>query len=193
MSHSSEREFALVTLDTRAIEHEGQPALLGVRSFVSPRGTIMDSALVYRSTLAPIFQYSHQPSKTMRLRFDADGVTGTFTPRDSATREVRHPLSGPVFDATDLEAVITSLPYASGYHVVLPFYSFEQATVEQDTVRLVGVESVRGRGGVTMSAWKVSFGDPFIAATFWIDRNTRRILREDIVQRRSGTRFRLQE
>jgi hypothetical protein len=40
------------------------------------------------------------------------------------------------------------------------------------------------------SAWKVSFADPFITATYWIDRETRKILREDITQRRSSLRFR---
>jgi hypothetical protein len=126
----------------------------------------------------------------MLLDFSATGVTGIVTPKDSATKVVNHALGERVFDTTDLDEVISSLPYREGYTEVLPFYTYEQGAIERDSIRLLGVEPVTAPGGATRSTWKVSFVDPIITATFWIDRETRTILREDITQRRSGVRFR---
>jgi hypothetical protein len=190
VTDTGERQFGSSHVTTTITEHEGKPALLSVRTFTTARGEIVDSALAYHATLAPIWQHSHQPTKTMLLDFSATGVTGVVTPKDSATRVVNHALGRRAFDTTDLDEVISSLPYTEGYAEVLPFYTYEQAGIERDSIKVLGVEPIAAPGGAIRSAWKVSFVDPFITATYWIDRGTRKILREDITQRRSGTRFR---
>jgi hypothetical protein len=51
-------------------------------------------------------------------------------------------------------------------------------------------------GATTVTGWltpkdsKVAFSDPIITSTYWIDRETRKILRQDVTQRRSRVRFR---
>lgn len=190
VTDTSERDVATMKVTTTLIEHAGKPALLSVRSFATPRGQILDSALAYRATLAPIWQHSHQPTKTMLLDFSASGVTGVVTPKDSAAQAVSHQLGERVFDTTDLDEVMSSLPYASGYSVVLPFYTFEKGVIERDTISVVGVEQIAAPGGAMRTAWKVSFNDPIITSTYWIDQETRKVLRQDVVQRRSGIRFR---
>jgi hypothetical protein len=189
---TARRDYGVMTVETRFVEHAGAPAVLTVRTVQTPRGAIVDSALALRRTLAPVWQRSHQPTKTMRLDFAASAVTGTVTPKDSATRAVNHPTGVPVFDATDLGAVIASLPYAEGYATTLPFYTFELGGMETDSVRVLGAERAATPGGAPREAWKVAFSDPFITATFWVDRETRRILRQDTVQRRTGILFRME-
>ena len=178
-------DLGVMTVATRFVDHGGLPAVLTVRTFPTPRGPIVDSALVLRHTLAPVWQRSHQPTKTMRLDFAPSGVTGTWAPTDSAERTVSHPTAVPVFDATDLEAVIASLPYTEGYSATLPFYTFELGGLETDTVRVVGVEHAAAPGGEARAAWKVAVADPFVTATFWVDRETRRVLRRETMPRRA--------
>jgi hypothetical protein len=190
VTDTSEQRYGTMDVTTVVAEHQGKPALLSVRTFAVPGGQIIDSALAYRATLAPIWQHSHQPTKTMLLDFSATGVTGVVTPKDSATRVVKHPLGARVFDTTDLDEVMSSLPYAEKYTAVLPFYVFEHATIERDSIKVLGIEPAAAPGGAMRSAWKVSFIDPFITATFWIDRETRKTLRQDTTRRRDGARFR---
>jgi hypothetical protein len=190
VTDTSERELATMQVTTKLIEHAGKPAMLSVHTFMSPGGQIIDSALAYRATLAPIWQHSHQPTKTMSLDFDATGVTGLLTPRDSTPRAVKQALGGRAFDTTDLDEVVSSLPFAAGYSVVLPFYIFEHGVIEQDTVSVTGVEKLAAPGGALRAAWKVAFSDPVMNATYWIDLETRKVLRRDITQRRTGVRFR---
>jgi hypothetical protein len=190
VTDTSEREVAKMSVTTKLTQHAGKPAVLTVHSFGTPRGEILDSALAYQATLAPIWQHSHQPTKTQMLDFDATGVTGMVTPKDSSARAVTHALGERAFDTTNLNELIASLPYAAGYSVVLPFYTFEKGVVERDTVAVIGVESIAAPGGAMRSAWKVSFSDPIITSTFWVDQQTRKILRQEVMQRRSGVRFR---
>lgn len=184
------RELGVVTNTTRFVEHEGSPAILLVRSFPTPRGTILDSVLALRNTLAPVWQHSHQPTKTMLLAFSDSGVTGEWAPTDSAMRALHHPTPRPVYDATDQQMLIASLPLVDGYRALIPIYTFELGGMELDTLQVIGTERMTAPSGASRDAWKVSFGDPFITATFWVDRETRRILREDIVSRRNGATFR---
>ncbi|MEO5817258.1 MAG: hypothetical protein ABIT20_18470 [Gemmatimonadaceae bacterium] len=190
VTDTGERDVASMTVTTSLTEHAGKPALLSVRTFMTPRGQLLDSALADRATLAPIWQHSHQPTKTQMLDFGATAVTGSVTPKDSSARAVRHTLGERAFDTTNLDEVIASLPFAAGYSVVLPFYTFEQGAIERDTIAVAGVEQMAAPGGAMRSAWKVSFSDPIITCTYWIDRETRKILRQDVTQRRSGVRFR---
>jgi hypothetical protein len=184
------REIGVVTTTIRFMEHEGSPAVLLVRSFPTPSGEILDSALALRHTLAPVWQHSHQPTKTMLLAFSDSGVTGEWAPTDSAMRTLHHPTPRPVYDATDQEMLIASLPLADGYRALIPIYTFELGGMELDTLHVIGTERMTVPGGALRDAWKVGFGDPFITATFWVDRETRRILREDVVSRRTGATFR---
>ena len=110
VTDTNERDVGTLKVTTTLVEHAGKPALLSVKSFSSPRGQILDSALAYRATLAPIWQHSHQPTKTMLLDFSASGVTGVVTPKDSAAHAVNHQLGERVFDTTDLDEVMSSLP-----------------------------------------------------------------------------------
>lgn len=190
VTDTSEREIATMKVTTKLTQHTGKPALLTVHSLITPRGEALDSALAYRATLAPIWQHSHQPTKTQLLDFDATGVTGVLTPKDSSPRAVTHALGERAFDTTNLDELLSSLPYATGYSVVLPFYTFEKGTIERDTIAVTGVEQMAAPSGAMRSAWKVSLRDPFITSTYWIDRETRKILRMDVMQRRSGVRFR---
>lgn len=184
------RELGVMTSTTHYADYMGRPAILFVRTTPTPQGDIVDSVLMFRRTLAPVWEHSHQPSKTMLLDFSDSAVTGEWAPADSAMRSVRHPIPRPVFNATAQELLVGSLPLADGYRTLLPIYSFELGGMELDTLSVVGTGRVKLRDGGERDAWKIAFADPFITATFWVDRETRRVLLQDVVSRRTGLIFR---
>lgn len=184
------RDLGVMTSSTSFVEHEGIPAVLLVRTFPTPQGEIVDSAMALRHTLAPVWQHSHQPTKTMLLTFSDSGVSGEWARTDSGMRAVHHPTERAVFDATGQDLLISSLPLAEGYRALIPMYTFELGGMELDTLHVVGTDRVSAPDGTMREAWKVSFGDPFITSTIWVDRESSRILREDVVSRRNGMLFR---
>lgn len=184
------RDMGVMTSSTSFVDYDGLPAVLLVRTSPTERGVIVDSVLSLRHTLAPVWQHSHQPTRTMLLDFANSGVTGEWAPADSAMRKVHHPTGRPVFDATSQGLLVTSLPLADGYRTLLPIYSFELAGMEIDTLQVLGTEQVSAPDGSMRDAWKIGFYDPFVTATIWVDQQARRILREDIVSRRTGATFR---
>ena len=184
------RELGVMTSTTQYSEYMGRPAILFVRTVPTPTGSIVDSVLMLRHTLAPVWEHSHQPTKTMLLSFADSAVTGEWAPTDSAMRSVHHPIPRPVFNATAQGLLISSLPLAEGYQTLIPIYSFELEGMELDTLSVVGTGRVRMRTGGEREAWKLAFADPFITATFWVDRETRRVLLQDIVSRKTGVIFR---
>lgn len=184
------RDMGVMTSTTRFAEYQGRPAILLVRTVPTPKGNVVDSVLMLRHTLAPVWEHSHQPSKTMLLAFSDSAVTGEWTPADSAMRSVHHPLPRPVFNAAAQELLISSLPLAAGYQTLIPIYSFELGGMELDTLSVVGTGRVQLRAGGERDAWKLAFGDPFVTATYWVDRETREILRQEIVSRKSRVTFR---
>jgi hypothetical protein len=184
------RELGVMTSTTRYADYMDRPAILYVRTVPTPQGDIVDSVLLLRHTLAPVWEHSHQPAKTMLLAFADSAVTGEWAPADSALRSVNHPIPRPVFNATAQELLLGSLPLADGYRTLVPIYSFELGGMELDTLRVVGTERVRLRNGGEREAWKIAFADPFITATIWVDRGTRRVLLQDVVSRKTGMIFR---
>jgi hypothetical protein len=187
---TSTRDLGVMTSATHFADYMGRPAILFVRTVPTPQGDIVDSVLMFRHTLAPVWEHSHQPAKTMLLAFSDSVVTGEWAPTDSAMRSVHHSIPRPVFNATAQELLLGSLPLADGYRALVPIYSFELAGMELDTLSVVGTERVNTGGGGEREAWKIAFADPFITATFWVDRETRRVLLQDVVSRKTGIIFR---
>jgi hypothetical protein len=184
------RDLGVLTSATHFADYMGRPAILFVRTVPTPQGDIVDSVLMFRHTLAPVWEHSHQPAKTMLLAFSDSVVTGEWAPVDSAMRSVHHPIPRPVFNATAQELLLGSLPLGDGYRTLVPIYSFELGGMELDTISVVGTGQVKLTGGGECEAWKIAFADPFITATFWVDRETRRVLLQDVVSRKTGIIFR---
>lgn len=183
---STTRELGVMTSATRYADYMGRPAILYVRTVPTPKGDITDSVLMFRRTLAPVWERSHQPTKVMSLLFSDSAVTGEWAPVDSTLRSVHHPIPRPVFDATAQSLLLGSLPLAEGYRTLIPIYSFERGGMELDTLRVVGSGRVKTRTGGERHAWKVAFADPFITSTIWVDRQTKRVLLQDMVIRKTG-------
>jgi hypothetical protein len=132
----------------------------------------VDSSVVKRHGLAPVWEASRFGSKIQRWTYDGPRVN-------------QHTYDGPVFNFQELDDLLRSLPLREGYERILPLYSEGDDSLEMDTVRIVRRDPT-GR-------WTLRFADPAIVATYEIDEETRRIVRHEHVSRRSGATLRFVE
>lgn len=195
MTASRPGDTAQVEIGTRTVERHdatvgGTRLIRRVLSFVSPRGTVIDSTTCRAESLAPVSERSLQPTKTMSLDFAGAHVTGTVTPRDSAAHPVDMDTAVPVFNSTDADLVVASLPLADGYRAILPFYTYELGGLERDTVTVLRSEKFAGPDG-ERKAWVAQLADPFLHITYWIDADTREILQAEFARRKDGVVMRM--
>lgn len=188
-------DTAQVEIGTRTVERDdatvgGARLIRRVLSFVSPRGTVIDSTVCHAESLAPVSERSHQPTKTMSLDFAGARVTGTVAPKDSAAHHVDMDTTVPVFNSTDADLVVASLPLADGYRAVLPFYTYELGGLERDTVTVLRSEKFVGPDG-ERKAWVAQLADPFLHITYWIDADSREILQAEFARRKDGMVMRM--
>lgn len=188
-------DTARVEIGTRTVERHdtavgGTHMIRRVLSFISPRGSVIDSTVCHGESLAPVSERSHQPTKTMSLDFAGAHVTGVVAPKDSAAHAVDMDTTVPVFNSTDADLVVASLPLAEGYHAILPFYTYELGGLERDTVTVLRSEKFRGPDG-ERKAWVAQLADPFLHITYWIDADTREILQAEFARRKDGMVMRM--
>jgi hypothetical protein len=151
-------------LTERVTTYRGKPAVLLVTQ-VRAAQPYVDSALVYRDGLAPIWETSRSGTRVTRYTYDANRVRIAVATGDSTPATKEHRYDFPVFNFQELDAVIRSLPLRQGYEALLPLYSEGDDSVEVDSVR---VES-RGANGV----WRIRFADPAVIATVGVDGKSR--------------------
>lgn len=184
-----ERELGTQTREVRLVTVNGRSAIRRVMTFATSRGTIVDSTLTFVDGLVPISEISHQPTKVMRLDFDGAHVTGTITPTDSAAHTVDQ-TQAPVFNSTDIDLVVSSLPLADGYRAVLPFYVYEHGGLEQDTVAVSGSEVIQGPAG-PRRAWITHVSMPGTDLVYWIDTESRDVLQAEYHMKANGMVLRM--
>lgn len=183
---TAEHALTAQRLTEHVTTYGGQPAVLLVTQVKTAR-TYVDSALVYRDGLAPIWETTHSGARVTRYVYEGNRVRLAVATGDSTSATKEHRYDFPVFNFQQLDALIRSLPLRQGYEVVLPLYSEGDDSVEVDSVR---VES-RDANGV----WRIRFADPAIVATIGVDGARRQvayshIFRQDGRSWRVGTVWR---
>jgi hypothetical protein len=141
-------------------------------------GRVVDSALVSRGSLAPIWEVSGGAPRTERYAFHGRQVEVTTTVGDSAprTQEYRHAV--PFFTFQELDLVIRSLPFHAGYEASLPLFSEGDDSIEVDTVAVQGRDSA--------DRWTIRFADPAVTGTYVVDGHSRTIVSYEHVFRQDG-------
>ena len=175
---TTEHETGTGRTEQVLMQHNGKPAVMLVSSFSRKDQTFVDSALVMRSGLVPVWETSRFGSRVTRYDYAGKEVRLTITSPDSGTRTRQHTYDVPVFHFNELDVLIRSLPLRAGYEAILPLYSEGSDELEMDTVRVMS----QGADGV----WSIRFADPAIVATYGIHGTTREFIKQEVLQRKSG-------
>ena len=149
--------------------------------FIAPYGALksfsVDSLIVDRTTLAPLWHSDHSPAGRMVVRYEGSRLTGTS---DSAgtSRPVDVEVAPGAFDYSMARMIINQLPLAPGYAGVVLTHDIRRGAVPLP-FRVVGEEEIT-IGGKTAMAWKVEVDLGRAKAIRWMDQTTRKDLRTSV-------------
>lgn len=141
------------------------------------RSFSVDSLIVDRATLAPIWHADHSPQGQMAVRYEGLRLTGTTDSADSS-RPVDAEVAPGAFDYSMARMVINQLPLAPGYAGVVVTHDIRRGPVPMP-FRVLGEEEL-AIGGRTARTWKVEVDLGRATAIRWIDRATRKDLRTSV-------------
>lgn len=162
------RDFRQVRTDYLPASYHGASAFL----IVASSATFVDSSLVLRNGLAPVWEIQHVKERRTRYDYNGNHVRRKVTAPDTAATSGESTYPYPVFHFNELTDVVRSLPLRAGYHAILPLYSEGDNALETDTVRVEGQDSA--------GIWKIRFADKVIISHYGIDGATRRMVHCDI-------------
>lgn len=179
---TAERTIGASASAIRPTQYEGREALL--LTSMSRRGssTFVDTALVLRDGLVPVWERAHN-SRGWHARFDYDGATvrAEISTPDS-THRATHTFPHPVFNFNELDEIVRAVPLHDGYHTIVALYSEGDDGLEMDTITV----TVPHDG----HAWDVRFADPVIISHYAIDGTTRRIVAREVTYHKWPMRIR---
>ena len=122
-------------------------------------------------TLAPLAFESDGGPETTRLAFTPQGVAGMKMPASGEGERLGVVFEAPVFDGSMAAEIAQSLPLEEGYTTVVEAYDTQQG-VYAITYRVTGQEEIDGG-----STWVVEAVSPSGPTTYYVDPDTRRLLR----------------
>jgi hypothetical protein len=179
---SADRDLGETADAAELTTYNGAPGILLVERTLAQGKPYIDSALVLRRGLTPVWETYHLGARQSRINYDGARVRRTDVEGDSVVRRVDHTYDVHVFHFAELDMIIRAVPLRPGYQTILPLYSEYDDALEMDTVRVEG----RGPDGV----WDVRFADKVIIAHYGIDGTTRQIARHEIERHAGGPHFR---
>lgn len=168
-----ERRKIMIYVETVSEVPEGY---LIVGENVRPDGQSfsIDSLIVARGSLAPLWHADHSPAGHMDVRYDGARLHGAS---DSAgtTKSVDTPVPAGAFDYSMARMVVNQLPLAPGYAGVIVTHDIRRGAVPLP-FRVLGEEEIVV-GGKAAKGWKVEVDLGRAKAVRWIDQATRKDLR----------------
>ncbi|MEO7043043.1 MAG: hypothetical protein ABI035_12335 [Gemmatimonadaceae bacterium] len=179
--NTPERLVAQSSDTTRLTSYGGAPALLLIQGSTTRGRVFIDSALVLRDGLLPIWEVQHSGTHSIRIDYSGSRVRRSDSAPDTALRQVDHTYDVPVFHFNELNQLIRSVPLRTGYYAILPLYSEGDDALEMDTVRVEGQDSA--------GVWNVRFADKVIIGHYGIDGNTRDMVRYEVERHVTGPHF----
>ncbi len=180
-ANAPEREVAQSSDTTRLTSYNGVPALLLIQGSTTRGRIFIDSALVLRDGLSPIWEVQHSGTHSIRIDYSGSRVRRSDSAPDTALRQVDHTYDVPVFHFNELDQLIRSVPLRTGYYAILPLYSEGDDALEMDTVRVEGQDSA--------GVWNVRFADKVIVGHYGIDGSTREMVRYEVERHVAGPHF----
>ena len=180
---TTEHESVRTTVEERLIPLAGgERGLMRISSGHYSAGDFTDTLVMHRDGLAPMWERLRYPQQRYAKEIDYGGASlHQVNHLGDSTRSFERRFALPVFAFSEIDLVIRSLPYASGYRTILPLYSEGDDSLEMDTVAVVGHAG---------HAWTVRFADPAIVATYVVDSTSRRVTQYDVTSRRNGAHAR---
>jgi hypothetical protein len=142
------------------------------------RAFIDDTTWYNASTLAPIAHRSHSTNRSFSIDYAPGRVTG-FLKDSTGTRPIDVTLAQPVFDPSELQSLVRSLPIKVGTAFALPLFDHQKYGIQVDTLVVEGAAEVETDGG-KVAAWRLGLTTADRKATYYLAQDTGRELKVDV-------------
>jgi hypothetical protein len=169
-------------MQTQRISDGGIAAWRQVYVFHGTGGDVSSDTLIMNAiTLEPIREARASSAGHFVMRFSKAEVVTTKLSEGHPPVESRLVLATPKFSSAALDAIVQTLPLSSGMHADIGlFYPAPSPRgAVRTTVRVVGTEDVANPGAKPRVAWVVVTGGPEDETKYWIDKETRAVLKYD--------------
>jgi hypothetical protein len=185
----AEQEVGRMHHELTVVRHGSAALLRSIQSFRNAKGEGgVDTVFATHAALAPRSHRSHHGTTSLALDFDGLSVHGKAVSKGEPTERHRT-LDAAVFDASLLDLVLGGLQLAEGLHVAIPTYVHENPEPMWFDARVAGQESIEV-SGVAAPAWAVLLTMPQGSGTFWIDRDSRQLVKA-VMTGPDGSEFRM--
>ena len=144
----------------------------------------VDTTIARISDLKPIYHSSYNQQRDMVLNFD-ESVTGYYFDKKTNTkREIAESTSGSFFDSNIYPQLMRWLPLNKGYHVTISIFDYNpSAKTGVIKAFIKNVEKGKMPGNSVRDVWMVKVTDDITEnkaiSTYYIDSDTRRIIRQE--------------
>lgn len=109
---TAERKYGALTVSERVPDGDASRIRL-TRAWPKPF-TSIDTLMIDRRALVPRDEALSANGGRYRYHYDGSRVTGTVTPRDSASQTYDHDFGEPVFAFNEVEVLVRALRYQPG-------------------------------------------------------------------------------
>ncbi|MER3316701.1 MAG: hypothetical protein RIB79_00265 [Allomuricauda sp.] len=148
--------------------------------------TWVDSTIVGRKKLAPIYHSSYNQQRDMVLNF-SNQVTGYYNDKQSGVNtKISESVDTPFFDSNFYPQLIRWLPLKNGYHSTIAIFDYNpKSEIGVITATIKNTEKTTlDFKGDPKPVWKVTITDDIsknkAISTYYIDQKSRKILKQEI-------------
>lgn len=175
--NGQERSGPMQIESTRRRTRDGVPVFEHRIVVLAPGGTpFMDDTTWYHATtLAPIAHRSHSTRRSFSVDYAPGRVTG-FLKDSAGTHPIDVALAQPVFDPSELQSLVRSLPVKVGASFALPLFDHQTYGVQMDTLVVEGADEVDTESGKVV-AWRLGLATADRKATYYLAQDTGRELK----------------
>jgi hypothetical protein len=151
---------------------DGNPVLLDVLTFDTPRAKTVDSSWVDARTLRPIRMRSTNASRVVSLEFDGTRVRGGTSPSTGAPTVLDRRLDVRPFEWNTFGLAVAALPLRPGYRAMMPLFMDRFDRIIWYKVEVLRDTSLVRPSGFKAPMWEVVATADSIApsARFWVSR-----------------------
>jgi hypothetical protein len=144
-------------------------------------GTIVDSLFSDATSLRSIRQVRVVGDTTIEVTYRGDSAHVETRPSSDSTARRSLALAAGAYSSAALDALVAGLPLAENFEARLRFYYAPPSGrgVEQITVSVAATDRVRDRSGRERDAWVVLAETAGGGTVYWIDQETRSVLKFD--------------
>jgi len=145
----------------------------------------VDTTIASINTLKPIYHSSYNQQRDMVLNFTKKVIGHYFDKKTNTKRKIYETTSGSYFDSNIYPQLIRWLPLNNKYHKTISIFDYNP-TAKTGVIKasIKNVEKAKMHGNSDRDIWIVTVTDDIsdnkIIMTYYIDSNTRQIIRQEI-------------